>query len=121
MLVSKTFTFDAAHRLDKLPPDHKCHRLHGHTYKVEIMVKGELDAIGMVINYDDLARIWEPVNLLLDHRYLNEIPGLENPTTEHLVKFIYDLLVDLPPFKDKALCLRVFESATTYAQYEGDR
>lgn len=132
MRICKSFTFDAAHRLDKLPPDHKCHRLHGHTYKVEIVVQGPLDNLGMVANYDELSAVWKPLHDALDHRYLNEIPGLECPTTENLAAFIFERLCKENlnarthpwPGNEEGLSafasvktVRVFESATTYAEY----
>lgn len=127
MRICKSFTFDAAHRLDKLPADHKCHRLHGHTYKVELVVQGPLDDLGMIANYDELASAWEPLEDLLDHHYLNEIPGLESPTTENLAAFIFHKLSDVRlNRRNHALgvgsyavvsMVRVYESSTTYAEY----
>lgn len=87
--IAKRFTFDAAHCLPKLGPDHKCHRLHGHTYEVELVCRGPVDEHGFVIDYDEIARAWAPLHEALDHRYLNEIPGLETPSTEHLVAWMY--------------------------------
>lgn len=127
--ISKTFDFDAAHRLDRLPPEHKCHRLHGHTYKVEIRVRGEPGRhLGMLIDYAELAAAWRPIHDILDHRLLNEIPGLGVPTTEVLAAWIYERLctvsVETPDdhkkqFKSLAglsLSVRVYESSTTYAE-----
>lgn len=127
--ISKTFDFDAAHRLDRLPPEHKCHRLHGHTYRVEIRVRGEPGRrLGMLIDYAELAAAWKPLHALLDHRCLNEVPGLEVPTTEVLAAWIYERLttfsVELPEDNKKqflslgglAVAVRVYESATTYAE-----
>lgn len=129
--ISKTFDFDAAHRLDRLPKDHKCHRLHGHTYRVEIRVRGEPDRRwGMLIDYAMLAEAWQPIHDTLDHRYLNEIPGLEIPTTELLAAWILERLKawEVEIHKDEpagaewkslgglAISVRVYESATTYAE-----
>lgn len=129
--ISKTFDFDAAHRLDRLPADHKCHRLHGHTYRVEIRVRGEPGGrLGMVIDYADLAAAWEPIHEALDHRYLNDVNGLAVPTTEVLAAWIYDRLceheieirtdepdgVSFRSLGGLALAVRVYESSTTYAE-----
>lgn len=90
MRIEKDFTFDAAHRLPLLQPNHKCRRLHGHTYKVTIAIDGDLDPRGMVVDYDDLERAWQPLAELLDHRCLNDIHGLNSPqpTTEVLARWI---------------------------------
>lgn len=86
--VAKRFTFDAAHRLDRLPPEHKCHRMHGHTYEVEIVISGVVDDLGFVVDYADIAELWEPLHQALDHRTLNDVTGLEVPTTENLAGWI---------------------------------
>lgn len=113
VLISKTFDFDAAHRLLSLPDTHKCHRLHGHTYRVEVRLRGELDEHGMVVDYARIAAAWQPVHDALDHRYLNEVPGLETPTTEVLAGWILARLRrDLPSM----VAVRVYESASTYAE-----
>ncbi|MCX8108455.1 MAG: 6-carboxytetrahydropterin synthase QueD [Verrucomicrobiae bacterium] len=93
MELRKTFRFDAAHRLPHLPPSHKCSRLHGHTFKVEIAVIGMCDPnMGWVLDYGEIAEAFGPVLDQLDHAYLNEIPGLENPTSEQIARFIWDRL-----------------------------
>lgn len=122
--ISKTFDFDAAHWLPKVDPDHKCRRMHGHTYRAEIICEGEVGKSGMVIDYADIADAWAPLHDLLDHRVLNEVqfpPNtgsklLENPTTEHLVYFIWALLT---PTKLVSVLkrVRVYESSTTYCEY----
>lgn len=81
--VASRRTFEAAHSLPKMPPDHKCHRLHGHNYVIEVVCRGELNAADIVIDYGLLdAVIDEIVVKQLDHRYLNDIEGLESPTGE---------------------------------------
>ncbi len=90
--LAKRFTFDAAHCLPKLPAGHKCQRLHGHTYEVEIVCRGNADARGFVVDYDEIASVWRHIHDKLDHRYLNEIPGLETPSTEHLVAWMFDFI-----------------------------
>lgn len=88
-IISKRFTFDAAHRLDTLPSDHKCFRLHGHTYEVEFTIAGPVDARGFVIDYAELERLWQPLHAVLDHHYLNDVPGLEAPSTENMAAWLW--------------------------------
>lgn len=111
--ISKTFDFDAAHFLPKVPDGHKCKRMHGHTYRVEIICAGELDERGMVLDYAEIAAAWEPLNGILDHRVLNDVEGLENPTTEVLAPFILSALVDALP---QLVAVRVYESSTTWCE-----
>lgn len=111
--ITKCFDFDAAHRLSGLPRGHKCRRLHGHTYKVEVRLRGEPDARGFVADYAEIARAWKPVHRMLDHRYLNRIEGLENPTTEVLAPFIASMLLDALPLLH---AVRVYESSTTWCE-----
>lgn len=92
--IAKRFTFDAAHRLENLPADHKCNRLHGHTYTVELEITGPVQANGFVIDYQVIADAWAPLHELLDHRYLNEVHGLGVPSTERLALWILSRLVD---------------------------
>ena len=93
MELRKTFQFEAAHLLPRLPKSHKCRRLHGHSFKVEIVVDGELDArLGWVMDYADMSKAFKPIWERLDHRYLNEIAGLENPTSENIAIWIWNKL-----------------------------
>ena len=87
-MIWHKFRFEAAHQLPKLPPSHKCSRLHGHSYLVTLELRGEVDEYGFVVDYDDLGKAWQRVNDVLDHRFLNEIDGLEVPTTEVLANWI---------------------------------
>ena len=87
--LSRTFRIEAAHRLPNVPAEHKCARLHGHSFEVTLRVGGEVDArLGWIVDYADIDRAFEPLHALLDHRYLNEVPGLENPTSELLARFV---------------------------------
>jgi 6-pyruvoyl tetrahydropterin synthase/QueD family protein len=89
----KEFTFEAAHRLPFVPTDHKCHRLHGHSFKVEVHVSGEVDPrTGWIIDFSEIKSAFMPLHAQLDHNYLNEIPGLENPTSENLAVWIWERL-----------------------------
>jgi len=89
--LSRTFRLEAAHRLPNVPPEHKCARLHGHSFRVTLHVGGEVDPrLGWILDYADIDRAFEPLHALLDHRYLNEVPGLENPTSELLARFVLE-------------------------------
>jgi 6-pyruvoyltetrahydropterin/6-carboxytetrahydropterin synthase len=90
--VSRSFHFDAAHRLSVFGDDHKCARLHGHTWKVTICVDGEISDKGIVIDYYDIASAMKPILEQLDHNYLNEIKGLSIPTSENICAWIWDRL-----------------------------
>lgn len=93
MVVFKRFSIEAAHWLPNVPPDHKCRRLHGHSFKVEVRVTGEVsDGSGWVMDFADIKRAFEPVVGALDHRCLNDIEGLENPTCENLACWIWQRL-----------------------------
>jgi len=89
----KEFSFEAAHRLPRVPPDHKCARLHGHSFKCEVAVRGEVDpTTGWFIDYADITDAFEPLRQKLDHYYLNEIDGLENATSENVARWIWERL-----------------------------
>lgn len=91
--ITKQFRFEAAHRLPNVPEDHKCARLHGHSFRVTIVVTGPVDPrLGWVVDFADIERAWVPLHEKLDHRYLNEVDGLENPTSEVLAEWIYERL-----------------------------
>jgi 6-pyruvoyltetrahydropterin/6-carboxytetrahydropterin synthase len=113
--ITKSFSFDAAHWLPRVPDDHKCRRLHGHTYRIVLGLEGELDPqLGWVQDYNDVGAALRPLREDLDHRCLNEIPGLENPTAEILAAWIYDRLQPtLPLLADVTVC----ETPTTEARY----
>ncbi len=111
------FRFEAAHRLPKVPPGHKCARLHGHSFKVELAVEGPVDpATGWFIDYQRLYHAWQPLHDQLDHNYLNEIAGLENPTSEHLAAWVWGRLkAALPPL----VRVTVHETCEARCEYEG--
>lgn len=95
ILRSKKLHFEGAHRLDFLPAEHKCSRLHGHSWTCQFDVGGEPDVNGMMTDYDDLTKAFmSQVHAVIDHRYLNEIPGLEKPTTEAIAEWIAFRLQD---------------------------
>ena len=114
--LSKTFRFEAAHRLPRVPEGHKCGRLHGHSYQIDVIVKGEVDpATGMVIDFAEIAKAWEPLHLVLDHYYLNEIEGLENPTSEVLAQWIYHRM---KPGLPCLSAIYVHETCTSAVRYD---
>ena len=93
MEIFKEFTFEAAHQLPHVPPGHKCSRLHGHSFRVVVHLEGPVDErAGWVRDFADVADTMAPLLACLDHRYLNEIDGLENPTSEVLARWIWDRL-----------------------------
>ena len=93
MVVFKAFTFEAAHSLPNVPQDHKCGRLHGHSFRVEVHVRGPVDGqAGWVMDFAEIKKAVQPLCELLDHRYLNEIEGLKNPTSENIARWIWDRL-----------------------------
>jgi 6-pyruvoyltetrahydropterin/6-carboxytetrahydropterin synthase len=90
MHIFKVFTLEAAHRLPNVPEGHKCARLHGHSFRIEIHVEGEPDArMGWVMDFADVKTAFAPLYEQLDHNYLNDIEGLENPTSEMLSRWIW--------------------------------
>ena len=90
MRLYKDFSFEAAHRLPNVPEGHKCARLHGHSFLVRVTVEGSVgEHSGWVMDFADLKTAFRPLHDRLDHRYLNEIPGLENPTSEVLARWIW--------------------------------
>ena len=89
MEIFCVFTFDAAHKLPHVSSDHKCGRLHGHTFTVEIHVEGSLGTeTGWVVDFFDIKKAFEPIREILDHNYLNDIEGLANPTSENIAQWI---------------------------------
>jgi 6-pyruvoyltetrahydropterin/6-carboxytetrahydropterin synthase len=93
--LERTFRFEAAHSLPNVPADHKCRRLHGHSFRVDVTVRGPVDAhVGWFMDYADLDVAFEPLRRALDHQHLNEVAGLENPTSERLAAWIWERLVE---------------------------
>ena len=118
MEIFREFTFEAAHRLPYVPQGHKCGRLHGHSYRVEIHVEGEVTRDGWVMDFNDIKDAFTPFHIKLDHHYLNEIGGLDNPTSENLAKWIWRRLADQDnPLPLSAIVVR--ETCTSGCIYRG--
>lgn len=117
MEIFKEFTFEAAHRLPHVPQDHKCARLHGHSYRVAIHVEGPvLENDGWVMDFSDVSSVVKPVLAQLDHYYLNDIEGLENPTSEVLAMWLWDRLLPSLPQLSR---VGVSETCTSGCIYHG--
>ena len=118
MKIFKEFRFEAAHRLPNVPADHKCARLHGHSFLVKIEVQGPVgEDSGWVMDFSQIAGAFDPILSRLDHYYLNEIPGLENPTSEVLARWIWnELKPDLPELSS----ILIRETCTSGCEYTGD-
>lgn len=118
MELRKTFQIEAAHRLPRVPAGHKCARLHGHSFVIEISVTGPVAAeLGWVMDYADLKDAFQPLFEALDHQYLNEIPGLENPTSENLALWIWRRLRPALPSLSE---VSVAETCTSRCVFRGD-
>lgn len=117
MDLFKSFQIEAAHRLPNVPPGHKCARLHGHSFRVEVQVSGPLDVhTGWVMDFAEIKAAFAPVFDSLDHRYLNDIAGLENPTSEHLAEWIWQRLKPALPLLSRIV---VHETCTSGCAYSG--
>jgi len=116
--IFKLFTIEAAHRLPNLPPAHKCSRLHGHSFRIEVHVTGPVvEPEGWVQDFGDIASVFRPVFEQLDHRLLNEIPGLENPTSEVLARWIWQRLKPALPGLSSIV---IRETCTSGCIYRGE-
>ena len=118
MEIFKEFTFESAHHLPNVPEGHKCRRLHGHSFRVRLAVEGDLDPVtGWVMDFADIKAAFEPILKRLDHYYLNEIPGLENPTSEVIAKWIWaELKPKLPMLSE----VKLWETCTAGCTNRGD-
>jgi 6-pyruvoyltetrahydropterin/6-carboxytetrahydropterin synthase len=113
--LRKTFQFEAAHLLPNLPETHKCRRLHGHSFKVEIAVAGNCDPkLGWLIDYADISEAFKPLLAQLDHYYLNEIAGLENPTSERISVWIWERLKPKLPLLIEVVVAETCQSRCVY-------
>lgn len=118
MDVFKVFQIEAAHHLPNVPQDHKCRRLHGHSFTIEVHVSGPVEEpAGWVVDFADVSGAFKPLFVQLDHHYLNEIPGLENPTSENLARWIWVRLIKTLPGLSKVI---VRETCNSGCVYRGD-
>ncbi|MFK7863954.1 MAG: 6-carboxytetrahydropterin synthase QueD [Pseudohongiellaceae bacterium] len=118
MQIYKEFTFEAAHRLPFVPQDHQCARLHGHSFAIRIMVEGDVDVeSGWVIDFAEISTAFKPILKQLDHYYLNDISGLENPTSENLAKWIWQRLKPGLPLLSE---IEIKETCNSGCRYKGD-
>ncbi|MEZ5565067.1 MAG: 6-carboxytetrahydropterin synthase QueD [Gammaproteobacteria bacterium] len=118
MEIFKEFVFEAAHRLPNVPPEHKCSRLHGHSWRGVIYVRGPIDArTGWIMDFAEIKAKFSPIYETLDHHYLNDIPGLENPTSEMVARWIWQQLKPSLPELSKVI---VHETCTSGAIYTGN-
>ena len=117
MELRKTFQIEAAHRLPNVPPGHKCARLHGHSWRIEVAIEGPVgNDTGWVMDYADLKAAFQPIHDRIDHNYLNEIPGLENPTSERLAVWLWNELKPRLPLLSE---LVIAETCTSRCVYRG--
>ncbi|MCP9278286.1 6-carboxytetrahydropterin synthase QueD [Bacillus wiedmannii] len=123
VMVSKEFTFDAAHHLHCY--EGKCKNLHGHTYKVVFGISGYVNEIGLAIDFGDIKEIWKnEIEIYLDHRYLNETLPAMNTTAENMVVWIYEKMAEALLKDNRANeykgarveFVRLFETPTSYAE-----
>ncbi|HCF99078.1 MAG TPA: 6-carboxytetrahydropterin synthase QueD [Chloroflexi bacterium] len=115
--IFREFTFEAAHRLPNVPNGHKCARLHGHSYRVIVHVSGPVgEQTGWVMDFGDLKAAFCPLEQQLDHYYLNDVPGLENPTSENLARWIWERLTPRLP---ELSAVTVRETCTSGCIYRG--
>ncbi len=116
--LTKDFTFEAAQTLPKVPEGHKCRRMHGHSFKVEVSVEGEVDPdLGWLYDHAAISHAMDPLLAMLDHSYLNEIEGLENPTIENMAAWLWRRLQPHCP----GLCeIVVHETPTARCSYRGE-
>lgn len=117
--LAKSFTFEAAHFLPTFPEGHKCRRMHGHSFRIEVVVEGDVDsAKGYLVDYGDIKAAIAPIRAALDHRLLNDIDGLSNPTSEMIAAWIWSRLEESLPLLSEVI---VHETCTSRCHYTGVR
>jgi 6-pyruvoyltetrahydropterin/6-carboxytetrahydropterin synthase len=115
--ISQAFSFEAAHLLPNVAKGHRCRRLHGHSYRVELRLEGFVDpATGFVADFFAIEAAFKPLLERLDHRYLNDIEGLENPTAENIAIWIWERVKTALP---QLASVIVFETQDCWAEYGG--
>lgn len=117
MEIFKEFTIEAAHWLPNVPEGHKCRRMHGHSFRIQVSVEGPVDArLGWVMDFADIKAAFEAIEDQIDHRCLNDVQGLENPTSENLARWIWSRLTPALPNLSKVI---VRETCTSGCIYQG--
>ena len=118
--LSKTFGFEAAHFLPNVPEGHKCKRMHGHSFRFSVSLKGAIDPhTGWIMDFGELKGIVKPIiTESLDHYVLNDVPGLENPTSENLAVWLWNHLKPNLPLLDK---ITVYETCSSSCVYSGPK
>lgn len=118
MEIYKEFSFDSAHFLPLVPEGHKCRNMHGHTYKLRVYIKGQPDPkLGWIMDFKELKDVIGRVIDQVDHKLLNDVPGLENPTAENITIWIWQQIKPLLPLLSK---IELHETPTTGVIYSGD-
>jgi 6-pyruvoyltetrahydropterin/6-carboxytetrahydropterin synthase len=118
MIIYKQFTFDAAHYLPNVAESHKCRTLHGHTYHLTLFFEGEISAeLGWIIDFSEIKKAVKPVLNLLDHQFLNDVEGLQNPTCERISVWLWDRI---KPLINQLKRIELKETPTSGAIYEGN-
>lgn len=117
--MKKEYRFEAAHFLPRVPPGHKCARMHGHSYRVELCVTGPVNPeTGWLIDFSEIDQAWQPLHDRFDHHVLNEVTGLENSTCETLAAYVWDELVGRIQGLSAVI---VWETADASCTYRGQR
>ena len=119
MELTRDYHFEAAHRLPRVPADHPCSRMHGHSFRIGITVAGEMDErMGWLVDFDAITTLVQPIiDDELDHRTLNDVPGLENPTSEMLCGWLWQRL---RPRLPELSAITVHETCTARCTYRGE-
>lgn len=118
MKVTQAFHFEAAHRLPQVSESHRCYKLHGHSYRVALEITGPLiKETGFVVDFFEIESVVKPLIGILDHHYLNEVEGLENPTAENIAVWIW---LKVKPSLPGLSIVRVFETNDCWADYDGE-
>lgn len=121
MEIFKVFTIEAAHRLPYVPAGHKCGRLHGHTFQIEVHVQGPLDPrLGWIIDFADIKGAFKPIEEKIDHHYLNEVEGLENPTSENIARWVWSKLLPSLPLLTRVVVRETCTSGCVFTGESGD-
>lgn len=119
MEIFTEFQLESAHFLPSVPMGHKCRRIHGHTYRVLVYLSGPVAPhTGWIMDFSDIKKAFEPIHEKLDHRFLNSVPGLENPTSENIAKWIWD---NLKPNLAQLSKIVIYETCASGCSYQGPR